>query len=220
MGKSRLGVTAPSPRLVIDAEGGSRFAIRQAGGSAAEWDGQGEPPVADTVSVTLKDYSTLESIFAWLASGRHPFVSVVFDSLTEIQKRCMDMVSPGVTQAQQQHWGELLRRMEQLVRQYRDLVLEDNPLKVVVFLAISREKDGKARPVLQGQLMYSLPQYVDVIGYLKVERDFEGNTNRSLITQPDFGIEAKDRTDVFDPVIESPNITEMFEYLTKELASG
>jgi hypothetical protein len=207
--------------LIVDAEGGSRFAVRQLRESVVDWDGLEEPPTADNVIVTLRDYQTLENIFAWLASGRHPFRSVVFDSLTEIQQRCMDMVNPGVGQAQQQQWGEILRRMSQMIRQYRDIVIKEdgNPLKVVVFIAISRERNGKMKPVLQGQLADTYPQWVDLIGYLKVERDFEGNVTRSMNVQPEFGIEAKDRTDVFDDIIVTPNISEMFDYLTKELAS-
>ncbi len=218
VGKSRLGVTSPSPRLIIDAEGGSRFAVLQAGGTSTTWDGHEPPPTGyDTVTVTLKDFSTLESITAWLASGEHPFVSVVFDSITEIQKRCLDLISPGVDSIDQRKWGELLRRMEQLVRRYRDIVLEDQPLRVVVFLAISAEFEGKFRALVQGQLRRTFPQYVDVVGHLRVEQDFEGNTTRTLRTQPDYNVEAKDRTDTFDTTIASPNISTMFDHLKENL---
>lgn len=218
VGKSRLGVTSPLPLLVVDAEGGSRFAIKQSGRTFTNWDGYGKPPSEyEIVHVTLRDFSTLESITGWLASGNHPFVSVVFDSITEIQKRCLDLVSPGVASVQTQQWGELLRRMEGLVRQYRDLVVEEtdgNPLRVVVWLAISGEVDDKIRPWVKGQLARTFKQYVDCIGYLKEEVDLaDGASTRTLMMKGDWRIDAKDRTDVFPASIPNPNISEMYELM-------
>lgn len=215
MGKSRLGVTCPLPLLVVDAEGGSRFAIAQSGKSWTSWDGYSEPPTEyDIVSVTLQDFSALESITGWLDSGNHPFTSVVFDSITEIQKRCLDLVSPGVAAVKTQGWGELLRRMEDLVRHYRDIPLkENNPLRVVVWLAISGELDEKIRPWVKGQLAKTFKQYVDCIGYLKEESDLEGNTTRVLMMKGDWRTDAKDRTDTFPATIPNPNISEMYELM-------
>jgi hypothetical protein len=170
------------------------------------------------VSVTLKDFNTLESITGWLESGNHPFVSVVFDSITEIQKRCMDTVSPGTSAMRTQDWGELLRRMEDLVRKYRDFVIEerpDNPLRVVVWLAISGELDDKIRPWVKGQLARTFKQYVDCIAYLKEESDLD-TTVRKLMMKGDWRIDAKDRTDVFPAEIANPNIAQMYELMKEK----
>lgn len=222
MGKSRLGVTAPTPRLILDAEGGSRFAVAQAGGTAVDWDidGGAPPPSADTVTVTVTDYSTLDNVFRVLANGEHPFRSVVFDSLTEIQQRCVDLVVPGIQAPQLQQWGEILRRIAQLVRQYRDLAVTSatNPLEVVVLLAISGEIGGKRKPQLQGQITRLLPQYVDVIGFLEAEVDSaSGETTRLLTLAPRWDVEAKDRTGVLPETVANPSLDRLYAYMKEKL---
>jgi hypothetical protein len=169
VGKSTLGNTAPAPRLIMDAEGGSKFLP----GRKVVWDVKNEgPPEADgtwdTCIVTIREFSDVRRVYDWLNSGKHGFKSLVVDSISEVQKRCTDDLA-GTEQMSQQMWGALLRAMEDLVRKMRDLTSHPtNPLTAVILIAMSREMNGKMRPYVQGQLATTMPYFLDVIGFLTV----------------------------------------------------
>lgn len=162
----------------------------------------------------MHSLAVLTAVYSWLRSGQHPFVSVLIDSLMEIQKRTIDEIA-GVNQLQTQDWGTLLRRLEHLVRSYRDLtMLADNLVSVVVFTVGSAEYDGKYEPLLQGALRRTLPYYFDVVGYLFVTQDEAGNSTRQLLIHPHQNFIAKDGTGKLPgPTIASPNLTSLVEVL-------
>lgn len=215
-GKSWLGASTPAPRLILDAEGRARYLP---GGAKVYWDPiKDQPPVDDgtweTCIVKVKDFNTLLVVYQWLQSGQHPFVSVTIDSLTEAQKRYIDSLV-GMNQLDMQDWGSVLRHLESLVRNYRDLVdIDSNPVTCVIFICGETEDEGKKRPLLQGALRKQLPYLVDVCGYLYTVQTPEGVIERNLLIQSTPQVVAKDGTDrLKGPVIVNPNITTMFEEL-------
>jgi hypothetical protein len=228
-GKSWLGQTTPTPRLVLDAEGGSRSPKRMVDGAVVKqrkvsWDPTRDAPPAagdwDTCHVAVRDFQTVNKAFEWLLNGAHPFKSVVLDSLTEIQKRCKDSISGTETPAERD-WGLMLIRMEHLVRAFRDLVFHPtNPLDAVVILALTQDKNGKRRPAVQGALGVSLPGYVDLEGYLFVQTAEDGTETRRLLIHPRDGFEAKDRThtltQVYGAAIDEPDVETMLAILNNE----
>lgn len=219
VGKSRLSWTAPTPRLLIDAEGGfewMRTPFRM-------WDPKGPLPADigqdETIVIWAKDFADIQLAYQWLQSGQHPFNSVILDSLTEIQKRYI-IGKFGANALDQQAWGDVLRDMEQLVLDYKDLKFHPtHPLWAIVFIAGSHEKEGKRRPLLQGQLGLTLPYKVDVLGYLETQLDATGGFCRRLLVQPYGPIDAKDRTDFltehYGPVIHDPDIKQMLRVLNQ-----
>jgi len=169
VGKSYFADTSPGPRLVFDVEGGVRFTPSK----KIAWDPRDQlpelPEGVDTVVVTVTDLDTIQRGFQWLTMGNHPFKSVVVDSLTEVQKRAIDAISGG-DQMKLQDYGALLRKIESLVRAFRDLTLhQTNPVQCVVFVCGSAEKGqdhAVVRPALVGRMAESLGYYVDVMGYM------------------------------------------------------
>lgn len=221
VGKSWLGDTAPYPRLVLDLEGRARYTPS---GPKIGWDpAVGPPPVADgtwtTCVVTVSDFDTLQQVYQWLRSGQHQFKSIIIDSLMEAQKRCIDSVV-GVNALDQQDWGTLLRRLEALVRSYRDLtLLPTNAAEVVILIVGTKNQDGTYRPLLQGQLASTVPYYLDVVGYYYVApvADAAGTITyqRQLLVQPTPGFVAKDGTGrLGGPVIADPNIEQLVSLLS------
>ena len=171
VGKSTFAVTAPYPRLMLDVEGGHRFLPIV----VKYWDPlREEPPLADgtwdTVVVTVRDYDTVIKTYQWLQLGKHHFKSLIIDSISELQVKCMDSIA-GTEQMKMQQWGELLRHMGGLLRDLRDLTMHPtNPLEAVVLTAMSRtSQDGRHRPYLQGQLAIQAPYFYDILGALTVE---------------------------------------------------
>ena len=223
-GKSWLGQSTPAPRLVLDAEGGSRNPKRMRDGVVERqrkivWDPlRDAPPVDDgtwdTCIVFCRDFIVVQRTYDWLNHGEHPFKSVVVDSLTEIQKRCKDSIS-GVEAPDQQAWGLLLIRMERLIRDLRDLTFhQTTPLDAVVIIALTRLNDyGKYVPAIQGALGVSLPGFVDVEGFLRVDVNDAGEEERRMLISPRDGFEAKDRThDLsahYGPVVTNPDVEHM-----------
>jgi len=171
VGKSTFAVTAPYPRLMLDVEGGHRFLPIV----PKYWDPMNEEPPAadgtwDTVVVQVRDYDTVLKAFQWLQSGKHQFKSLIIDSISELQVKCMDNIA-GTEQMKMQQWGELLRHMGALLRDLRDLTMHPTQaLEAVVLTAMARKgQDGVYRPYLQGQLATQAPYFYDVLGAITIE---------------------------------------------------
>lgn len=177
---------------------------------------QQPPPVEDgtweTAIAFIRNFEDMTRVFQWLNSGQHPFRGCSLDSLTEIQKRCLDAIA-GTNQPTQQDWGALLRQMEGLVRQFRDLTMHPTkPLEAVVFVTTTQVDDkGWTRPHVQGQLRLTLPYFVDVVGYMFATADPNGGLQRQLMVQPYQQYVCKDRTARLQPIIANPNIERMLE---------
>lgn len=223
-GKSFLGGTAPRPRLVLDAEGGSRF-IR-ANKRKVKWNPLTEaPPVDDgtwdACVVDIFEWKQIDAALRWLQSGQHAFKSVIIDSLTEAQKRLVDEVA-GTDQPTLQDWGTIGRHFEDIIRKFRDLQRHiTNPVNVIM-LCLSHLRDNEVRPFLKGALELSLPAFVDVVGYLFTENSTTqaGAIDRRMLIAPSNNIIAKDRTaaltDQYGMTVHNPNITEMLAVLAEE----
>ena len=227
VGKSWFAQTTPGPRLILDAEGGSRRPWRARGGVITRpktivWDPKHEdPPIDDgtweTCWVHVSDFTVIEKVFDILNSGDHPFVSCVWDSLTEIQKKCKDAISVVDTVTERQ-WGDLLIKMENIVRHYRDLTLPPyGTLDCVMVLALSQEKGGKLKPAIQGSLTVNLAGYFDLEGYLFVKEQDDGSEIRKLRIKYHENFEAGDRTHVlsqhYGATITDPDVEEMLNVL-------
>lgn len=222
LGKTTFGGTSPYPRLILDAEGGTRFLKHEDGRPhlIKIWDPLLEGvPVADgtweTCVVYVRDYATVQRVYQWLAIGQHQFRSVVMDSISEIQQRCVDAIA-GVDAMKQQDWGDLLRQMSVLVRQFRDLTIHPtNALEAVVIIAMGREFNGKQRPYVQGQLATTLPYYLDVYAALIAVPAADGTSlTRYLLTSPLYAqYEAGDRTGMLPPSLENPRIDTMLDLI-------
>ena len=103
-------------------------------------------------------------------TGRHPFDSVIIDSLSELQVKLMDDITNRGAM-EMRAWGEVLRQLTGLTRDLRDLVSHPvKPIKTVIFIAMSKE-DGRGRsiPYLQGQSATIVPYIVDICAYLAME---------------------------------------------------
>lgn len=217
VGKSTLSATAPAPILVLDAEGGWKFMNLR----MKEWDPQMGPPPRydgtwDGVIVNIREWGTVISAYQWLLQAEHDFSSLVVDSITEIQRRCKANLK-GTSAMQIQDWGMLLTEMDTIIRGLRDLTLHPvRPLRVVVFVAETRQFNGRWKPAMQGQIVDALPYWCDIVGYLFVENANDANGQagipvRKLLISPHQLFEAGERVQGrLGDVVENPNIYEMY----------
>jgi hypothetical protein len=228
-GKSTLSSTMPLPLLVIDAEGGWRFLnTRGFQGKPLRkkvWNPLNELPPRhdgtwDVCLVTVRDWKTLSKTYELLTQAPHDFVSVVIDSITEIQRRCKANIA-GTEQMRIQDWGTLLSQMDAVIRGFRDLTLWDTlTVSCVMFIAESRKTDDKIIPYMQGQISISLPYWVDICGYLFVEaEDDPADPNgqkkipiRKLQIGPHRQVESGERVQgKLPPTVRNPNVEEMLD---------
>lgn len=131
--------------------------------------------------------------------------------MTELQKRLVDAVS-GINQPTMQQWGEVLRRMEDKSRAFRDLaVRDDNPLEAIIAICLSHKRDDQIRPFVKGSLELSLPGFFDVVAFMFTDQDEATGviSHRGLIA-PLNGIVAKDRTNMliqhYGPAVPEVNV--------------
>lgn len=177
IGKSTLTGTAPKPVLVLDAEGSWRFIpVRK-----VTWDPtRGGPPeydgTWDACIVMVREWSTVELVYAYVSQYVLPFTSIVIDSITEVQRRCKQNLK-GHEALKIQDWGVLLSRMDAVIRGFRDLALIPNlHVRCVVFVAETRVgPNGKWVPYMQGQIAVSLPYWVDICGYMYADWEVDAN---------------------------------------------
>lgn len=169
-GKSTFGSTSPKPCLYLDIEGGTRFLDI----NAVAWDPVKYAPPEndgtwDTAVVKIREYDDAIKAYEWLKSGKHPFESVVIDSISELQQRLVDKVT-NRDQAKLQDWGDILRKFMGFLRDMRDLTEHPiKPVQSVVLISMSVEADGKKQPFAQGQSKVMIPYLFDVLGAMHVD---------------------------------------------------
>lgn len=220
VGKSWYAASGPQPVCVLDVEGRGRYLPYP---NKVEWHPErGEKPPENDGTwthciVPVHQFQILDLAYQWFQSGQTPFRTIDLDSLMEVQKRFIDE-QVGTGQLQQQDWGEVLRKLESLIRKYRDLTLLDsNSIDCVVITCGTKVTDtGRRAPLLQGALKDTLPYYMDAVGYIYVVYDAATNQmQRSMLVQPTNTVVAKDGTNMLGgPVVPTPNLTELFNRLS------
>ncbi len=188
-GKSTLTSTAPTPHLVLDAEGSWKFIDERGFKSGLplrkkNWNPLNEPmprfdDTWDVIRVHVDSWLTLQQTYVHLTQSEHDFVSLTLDSVTEAQRRCKANIR-GNGPMQIQQWGQLLDQMDGLIRGFRDLMFLPNTLRVVTFIAETVMKEGKWRPFMQGQIRDTMPYWVDICGYLFTELQPDGEQTRKV----------------------------------------
>jgi len=189
-GKSTVADSGPVPRLIMDIEGTAYWTPSR----KIYWDPTREQVPQydgswDSCLALCKDVRTMERVYQILNSGQHPFNSLSVDSVTEMQQRIIDE-RVGIKKVERDEWGHLLRMVSTTVRQYRDLITHPtHPLWSVSFVAGTAPREGKWRPLVQGQVGNFLPYYVDILGYVNANPD----ETRDLFIGPQLNYETGER---------------------------
>ncbi|MEW6557194.1 MAG: ATP-binding protein [Elusimicrobiota bacterium] len=197
-GKTVFGSTAPDP-LILDAEAGLL--------SIAD-------KKLDTVKI--ETFQDVINVFNFLKTEKLAYKTVVIDSLTELQRKSMDLIlsKAGRDRATIGDWGMNIDQVRNIIRYFRDLEMN------LLLICLNEErKDEDAgiimqRPALQGR---TLPEevmgYVDVVGYL-FTKEVEGTEGkkqlvRKILCQPHERAYAKDRSGKLDR-FEEPDFKKIY----------
>jgi phage nucleotide-binding protein len=182
-GKTSLIPSLPDP-VILSAEGG----LLSIAGSNLPF-------------VEINSVDTLREAYQWLteSSEAAQFQSVALDSISEIAEVVLAN-EKATAKDPRQAYGALQDVMGGIIRAFRDL-----PGRHVYFTAkLEKSQDEMGRilysPSMPGaKLGQQLPYFFDLVLPLRVEKDAEGNTVRSLQCQSDGLWTAKDRSGRLDP---------------------
>lgn len=191
VGKTRLCATAPAP-IILSAEAGL-LSLR----------GHSIPVI------NIQTDNDLTEAYRWLTQSHEArqFQTVCLDSLSEIGEVVLANAKKNVRDPRQAY-GELITRMHDVIRTYRDL-----PGKHVYMAAkmepVKDTVSGIVRymPSMPGaKLGPQLPYYFDEVFRLGINKTDKGEQYRFLQTQPDMQYDAKDRSGAL-AAIEPPDLS-------------
>lgn len=200
VGKTTTASTAPNP-ILIDFEGGSKyFGLRGISIDVAQ----------------VQTWDEVRELYKTLRSSKYE--SVIIDPVGEAMEKLMNsmieekkskLVQPD-GQPTMAGWGYLKDNMRRFVKSFRDM---DKHLIMIAHVEEKADDEGaiKKRPMIRTKLSQELINMVDIVAYMEVIKDSEGNSKRILRIQPNSDkYEAKDRTGQLGEIVE-PDITKIID---------
>jgi hypothetical protein len=209
MGKTVMAATCPGP-IVLSAESGL-LSLRKA--NLERLFGVGNPNICyDIPVIKITNVDDLSAAYQWLTTSArsHNIRTAYIDSLTEIGEVVLNNAKRQVKDPRQAY-GELIEKMETLIRAFRDLP----GMNVVMTAKMEPMKDEltgvvKYGPAMPGaKLAQKLPYFFDEVFRLGVNKTPAGESYRFLQTQPEMQYEAKDRSGAL-AAMEPPHLTQIF----------
>lgn len=217
IGKTTLCATAPAPVIISNESGMLSLAKR----NLERMFGVDSAGITYNIPVIeITNIQGLEQAYEWCRSSAEAknFRTICLDSLSEMAEVVLNNAKK-TSKDPRQAYGELIERMEDFIRKFRDL-----PDKNVYFSAkmeaFKDEFSGMVRygPSMPGaKLGQKLPYFFDEMFRLGIGQDPVDTTKkfRFLQTQPDMQYEAKDRSGALEGM-EYPHLGHIFHKITGE----
>jgi len=188
------------------------------------WDG-GEATLAglDIDVFDIRDSRDYEDVRKDLAHPQAPWNSYGVDSISETQVNTMEEILGKDTIARadpdqlgQQDWGIILTRMRRIVRQFfKTLPMHGFMTALTMDRTVARVGSVRA-PKIQGSFADELPGIPDVVAYLALEENEDGETIRTLLLHgyPKFSVKARSPWGIEIPTeIVDPDVTKLLDAL-------
>jgi|TARA_R110002020_G_scaffold340097_2_gene555098 phage nucleotide-binding protein len=192
-GKTVLCTTAPSPTLILSAEGGL-LSIRDN---------------TDVKALELRSVADIKEAYETLYDNPNAFRTVCLDSISEVSEVVLAN-EKAKTKDPRAAYGTVIDEVMGLLRAFRDL-----PMDVIMTAKIERVRDeGQGTmlymPSMVGrQLPQAIPYLFDEVFALRIVEDDDGNAERVLQTAKDWQYEAKDRSGALN-TLEPANVASIF----------
>lgn len=181
-GKSLMGASVTKPLLYMDAEYAAQHLPMRRTTMKVSDPFPEKADSWDVCVVSINTWEDAEKILVKLQTQKHPFKGVTVDSIAALQKRLIFSLA-GTDAVEREHWGEILRRMENFCEGLKDLTRHPRyPVTGVVVLCPTRRvlsDEGKKTnwvPYLRGQMGELIPYIFDVTGFLFVKDILKGKT--------------------------------------------
>lgn len=209
MGKTVLTATLPTP-VLISAESGALSLKKK---NLERLFGVNNPSISYHIpTIVISSVDDLSEAYRWCtqAAEARQFQSISLDSISEIAEVVLNNAKRQVKDPRQAY-GELIEKMETLVRYFRDIPGK-NVLMSAKMEPTKDEMTGvvKYGPSMPGSKLGSkLPYFFDEVFRLGVNKTPQGDSYRFLQTQPDLQFVAKDRSGALAS-IEPPHLAQVF----------
>lgn len=197
-------VEAMSPVLLLDFENGSSALSRKY-------------PDVDVIHIT--EWATAVKVIEALANEKTKYRTVIFDTIGEAQEQVLIWSDEVLRKNEQANafakWADI---SEQLSKAIKGLHRSD--MNVIALAHVELDRDAitnkkTVRPHFLGKKSHvTLPTIFDVIGYLTVEEDKEGNKGRVLQVMPEDDVVAKDRNGLFPEYVAHPTFQKLYGHVT------
>lgn len=140
--------------------------------------------------VEIKSLRDLMELRTYLQNEEHAYKTVIIDSITEINEIIkLEIQQRTGRNMQLQDWGDLARKMRDILRSFRDL-----PMHVLFLAQETTEEDeqkiAKYMPALNGKAANEIAYFMDIVGYLRID----GDGTRVMITASNAKYLTKDRS--------------------------
>lgn len=200
-GKTGLLATAPAP-LILDFERGARATVKAVGNP-------------DVRILEVNSMEEVRSAFDLLLSGEHPFRTVGLDPIGELQRMALEEVVGRYSSKRQYDdlpsmadWNKALSNLTKIVTAFRGLPMH---CVITAHSSIPEHEEDVVKPLVSGKnFSRFLEGAMDLLGYLHIEQDGDGDSVRRLVTRATPTIRAKNRGEYLPTVIEEPNLTDIF----------
>lgn len=225
-GKTLLAGTAAyvqelSPVLFVDVEGGTHTLSHF--GDTADIDIIPDPEDERTLK-----WTDIQKIYNDLYNGRHPYKTVVIDSLTEMQKLAMNSILGNDRKMsidaegnlpEFKEWHINTEQMRRMVRAFRDLPMN------TIFTALADDKadprTAKSEnprflkaPSFTKKLAQEIPAFFDLVFYLYSKQRGQQNV-RYIQTDKDNSVVAKCRVHGIPMIVEQPDMEVLYDMLIR-----
>lgn len=222
------------PMLLAEFEAGTRTIRSKC--RRVTVDDLGKPPAPTVDKIDLLRVTTwheLEQLLDFLDTAKNPYQSVALDSLSEIGYLNLTTVVNEQKAKNSSHdkdvpeIADYLRHQIQLRRLVRDL--RDLPIHTIFTAGVVEVEDARTRkpalrPSFSGKLVNEMPGLIDVVGYLAVVEEGDGEkavTYRSLMLQPGDRFYAKLRREG-DPIsrLDRPTLPKLLDLVEGKMPEG
>lgn len=200
VGKTSAGASAPNP-ILLDFEGGSKyFGLRGIGIDVA----------------MINTWDDVRSAYQKIKTSKYE--TVIIDPIGEAMEKLYNDMVDGKKQKLVQPdgqptmagWGYLKDNMRRFIKSFRDM---DKHLVLIAHVDEKADDEGaiKKRPMIRTKLAQELINLVDMVFYMEVVKDQNGESKRVLRCQPNSDkFEAKDRTGQLGELVE-PNVQKIID---------
>ncbi len=204
-GKTTLAGTIDEPTLVISAEGGL-LPLRD---KNIDFIDLSKDESNNLVKKELR-IERLQKVYQFLLTeeARKKYKWIFIDSLSELSQNMTEALYLEYPEKRDSLnlYGELAKRSRALVKSFRDL-----PTYNVVFTALSdidKDENGQRFNQIQmvGKISNQLPAFFDLVMFLQIVKNENGEDKRILVTSRSEKIIAKDRSSSLNK-FEEPNLS-------------
>lgn len=142
--------------------------------------------------VKIETLKELKQLWEFLKNDKHPFETLVIDSITDINERIKKSIEEKTGKSMEQKmWGELSDTIKWILFDIKEL-----DMNIIIIAQEKNEKDeekiDKVIPSLNWKLATDICYFMDVVWYIYIDKQWE----RHLITAPSKKYLSKDRTKV------------------------